>query len=134
VGRFAEGAASTEVVLDEEHEIVPEPLNHTADIAETTSTEHQRKAGSSKMETLTIRAASQESARGFCAALADFQTELEEAETGAFLVKVTFKGSNREIVAVLRALEENVSQRAEGPAVVGLGAETYTLHPTDRPA
>ena len=85
------------------------------------------------METLTIRAANQESARGFCAALADFQTELEDTETGTFLVTVTLGGSKREMLAVLRALEECVAQRAEGPAVVGLGDQTYTLHPTDRP-
>ena len=85
------------------------------------------------METLTIRAASEESARGSCAALADFQTELIENETGTFLVTVTFSGSNREMVAVLRALEEHVAHRGDGPAVVGLGGQTYTLHPTDRP-
>jgi hypothetical protein len=85
------------------------------------------------METLTIRAANQESAREFCAALADFETELEQADTGTTLVRVTFKGSNREIIAVLRALEECVSRRGD-PAVVGLGSETYTLHPTDRHA
>lgn len=85
------------------------------------------------METLTIRAASEESARGFCAALADFQTELVEAETGTFLVPVTFTGSHREMVGVLRALEEHVADRGYGPAVVGLGGQTYTLHPTDRP-
>jgi hypothetical protein len=85
------------------------------------------------METLTIRAASEESARGFCVALADFQTELVEAETGTFLVTVTFTGSHREMVGVLRALEEHVADRGDGPAVVGLGGQTYTLHPTDRP-
>ena len=85
------------------------------------------------METLTIRAASPESARGFCAALADFETELIEDEIGTILVTVTFNGSNREIVAVLRALEEHVAHRGDGPAVVGLGGQTYTLHPTDRP-
>ena len=85
------------------------------------------------METLTIRAANEESARGFCAALVDFQTELEETETGTFLVTVTFSGSNREIVSVLRALEKCVSQRGEDTAVIRLGAQTYTLHPTDPP-
>jgi hypothetical protein len=85
------------------------------------------------METLTIKAASEESARGFCAALADFQSELVEVETGTFLVTVTFNGSNREMVAVLRALEEHVAHRGDGPAVVGVGDQTYTLHPTDRP-
>lgn len=84
------------------------------------------------MERLTITAASHESARQFCAALAGFQTELEDTEAGA-LVTVTFSGARREMLAVLRALEECVSQRAEGPAVVGLGDQTYTLHPTDPP-
>lgn len=84
------------------------------------------------MEKLTIKAASPESARQFCAALADFQTELEDTETGP-LVTVTIGGTKREMLAVLRALEDCVSQRAEGAAVVGLGDQTYTLHPTDRP-
>lgn len=85
------------------------------------------------METLTIRAASLDSARGFRAALQNFQVELVEAPPGTFLVKVAFSGSNREIVAVLRALEDCVSQRSDGPAVVGLNGRTYTLHATDRP-
>ena len=85
------------------------------------------------METLTIRAASLDSAQNFCATLADFRAELTEAEPGAFLVTVTFNGSNQEIVSVLRALEECVSQRCDGPAVVGLGDQTYTLHATDPP-
>jgi hypothetical protein len=106
-------------------------LNRTAEIAETTSVDASED-GVGKMETLTIRAATQESARDFCAALADFQTELSEDETGT-LVTVSFRGSNREIVAVLRALEECVSRRGEGSAVVGLGGEIYTLHPTDSP-
>lgn len=84
------------------------------------------------MERLTIKAASKESARQFCTALADFQTELEDTETGT-VVTVTIGGTNQEMLAVLRALEECVSQRAEGPAVVGLGDQIYTLHPTDRP-
>ena len=83
------------------------------------------------METLTIRAASLESARGFCAALEDFRAELREVSQGTFLVTVTFNGSNREILSVLRALEECVSQRSDGPAVVGLSGKTYTLHATD---
>lgn len=85
------------------------------------------------METLTIRAASQESAEEFCAALTDFRTELVENPRGTFLVTVAFGGSNREIVAVLRALEDCVSQRCDGPAVVGLSGKTYTLHATDPP-
>ena len=83
------------------------------------------------METLTIRAASLDSAQNFCAALADFRAELIEAEPGDFLVTINFSGSNREILAVLRALEECVSRRSDGPAVVGVSGQTYTLHPTD---
>lgn len=85
------------------------------------------------METLTIRAASKESAQEFCVALEDFRAELVEAEQDAFLVRVTFSGSNREMIAVLRALEECVCRRPDGPAVVGVSGQTYTLHPTDPP-
>jgi hypothetical protein len=80
-----------------------------------------------------LRAANLDSARDFYAGLADFQTELEHAETGTFLVTGTFSGSNREILAVLRALEKCVSQRCDGAAVVGLDGRDYTLHPTDPP-
>lgn len=86
------------------------------------------------METLTIRAASLESAQDFCAALEDFRAELVEDPPGTCLVRITFNGSNREIVSVLRALEECVSERSDGPAVVGLNGKTYTLHATDPPA
>ena len=86
------------------------------------------------MKTLTIRAASPESAQGFCAALEDFGAELAETAEGTLLVTVRFKGSNQEIVSVLRALEDCVSQRSDGPAVVGLGGHTYTLHATDPPS
>jgi hypothetical protein len=84
------------------------------------------------METLTIRAASLESAQDFCAALAGFQAELVETEQGTE-VTIKFSGRNREIVAVLRALEECVSRRSDGPAVVGVSGQTYTLHPADPP-
>ncbi len=85
------------------------------------------------MQTLTIKAKTLGSARGFMSGLAGFQRELVEAEDASYLVLITLGGGDREIIAVLNALEEYVSHRGEGPAEVGLAGRSYTLHPTDPP-
>jgi len=84
------------------------------------------------MQTLTIKARTLESARGFLAGLASFDAELHEADDGSYLVEITLGGPACEIVSVLNALEELVTNRVREPAEVGLAGRTYTLHPTDR--
>lgn len=85
------------------------------------------------MQTLTIKAVTPESAHGFLSALASFQAELVEAEDGSYLVQIALSGGDREIIALLNALEDYVSYRGGGPAEVGLAGRTYKLHPTDPP-
>ena len=85
------------------------------------------------MQTLTIRAVTLESARGFLSGLAGFAAELREADDGAYLVEIELGRGDCEIVAVLNALEEYVSSRRQGPAEVDLSGRTYKLHPTDPP-
>jgi hypothetical protein len=85
------------------------------------------------MQTLTIKAVTVESAHGFMSGLGAFQAELVEAEDGGYLVQVTLRGGDREIIDLLNALEDYVSHRGEGPAEVGLAGRTYELRPTEPP-
>jgi hypothetical protein len=82
------------------------------------------------MQTLSIKATSLESARGFCVALSGFQAELIKAEDGTHLVNVALDGSDKEIIAVLNALESYVTHRGDGPAEVDLDGQNYKLYPT----
>ncbi len=81
------------------------------------------------METLTIQAASRESARAMLAALSEFQAELIETVDGRCEVVVNLGRGDREIVAVLSALEAYVTQRARGPARLELNGRNYVMHP-----
>jgi hypothetical protein len=83
-----------------------------------------------RVQTLTIKSATLESARGFLAGLEAFQAELSEAEDGSYLVQITFSGGDREIIALLNALEDFVTHRNDGPVEVGLAGRSYELHPS----
>ena len=83
------------------------------------------------MQTLTIKAKDMESAQGFVTGLASFNAELRATDDGCYLVEITFGGPDREIIAVLNALEEYVTVRSQEPAEVALAGRTYELHPAD---
>jgi hypothetical protein len=78
------------------------------------------------MKGIAIHAASTESARGMLAALAHFQ-ELVEAEDGSCQVVISLDGDDCEIVAVLGALEEYVTERATGPMRLELDGRRYVM-------
>jgi hypothetical protein len=81
------------------------------------------------MERLVISALSLESAEGFRSGLAGFQTKLtESANERSHQVEVVLDG-DREIVAALNALVENVTNRGDGPARLELDGHRYTLPP-----
>jgi hypothetical protein len=82
------------------------------------------------MQTLTIRAVTLESAQDFMSGLASFHAELLKADDGSYLVQIELGGRDREIIALLNALEDFVTRRGEGPAEVGLAGRNYQLHPT----
>jgi hypothetical protein len=81
------------------------------------------------METLTIQAASAESARGMLAALSVFEAELVESADGRREIVVSLGRDDSQIVAVLNALERYVTERASGPARVELNGRTYVMEP-----
>ena len=86
------------------------------------------------MQTLTIRAATPESARGLYEALSEFDVELHAGEDGRSRVEVRLGGGDREIVDVLNAIERHVAERNGGPARIRLNERDYTLHAAPRPS
>ena len=81
------------------------------------------------MHTLTIGAASLQSARGFLDSLDGFQAELIESAPGEYQLRITLHGG-REVHDVLRAIDEAVTERANGPIRLDLDGQHYTLEPT----
>jgi len=79
------------------------------------------------MERITIHAASRASGRAMLAALSEFRTELRESEHGCAVIVTLGKG-DAEIAAVLRALDDFVTQRADGPGHVELNGRSYVMH------
>lgn len=79
------------------------------------------------MNTITIEAATPESAVGLYAALAPFGAELRKGDDGRRFIDVELRG-DRQIVDVLNAVEDYVTQRNDGPALVALDGRTYKLH------
>jgi hypothetical protein len=83
------------------------------------------------MDRLTIHALSTRSARGMLAALSGFHAELLETADGCEVV-VTLGTDGRddgEIVAVLNALEEYVSERGRGLTRMELNGRNYVMQP-----
>jgi hypothetical protein len=79
------------------------------------------------MLTITIEAATPESAVALSKALAEFRAELRESD-GRRFIDVEL-GGDREIVEVLKAVEDYVTHRNDGPARIELDGRDYTLHP-----
>jgi hypothetical protein len=84
------------------------------------------------MKTLTIHAASAESAREMLAALSGFRAELTEIED-SYLIVIPLDGADAEIVGVLNALQEYVTGRADGAAQVEFNGHSYVMHPEPEP-
>jgi hypothetical protein len=80
------------------------------------------------MEALTIQAANPESGRAMLEALSAFRAELMK-DDGRCEVVVHLGRGDSEIVAVLNALEQYVTERGSGPAQVELDGHSYVMHP-----
>lgn len=80
------------------------------------------------MNTITIEAATPDSAVGLYAALALFGAELRRSEDGRRFIDVELRGGDRAIVEVLNAIERYVTQRNDGPAKVELDGHNYMLY------
>jgi hypothetical protein len=62
------------------------------------------------------------------AALSSFRSELVESADG-YEVVVGLPRGDGEVVAVLNALEQYVTERGSGPAQVELDGHSYVMHP-----
>lgn len=81
------------------------------------------------MQTLTIKAVTLESAKGFTRGLAGFDATLVETTDG-YLVEIALGQGDCEVVAVLNALADYVKHREQRPVEVDLAGRTYELHPS----
>jgi hypothetical protein len=79
------------------------------------------------MKTLTIHAASSKSAVEMLEALNDFPVEL--VETGGSCMVVVDLGGDAQIVGVLNALQQYVTERAAGVTHVEFNGTNYAMHP-----
>jgi hypothetical protein len=80
------------------------------------------------MQTLTIEAASLESAQGLHYALMGFEPELIEAGN-VYRVKLTLGRGDRATVEALNAIERHVIHRGDAHARIEMNGMNYTLHP-----
>lgn len=80
------------------------------------------------METMSVEAASRESVLGLHQALAGYRADLREPDGGPPCIEIEMRGSDRELVEVLNAIEEYITQRSCGPARLMLNGRKYTLH------
>jgi hypothetical protein len=76
---------------------------------------------------ITIEAKSLESAQGLYAALSAFGPQLTGARGQGYRVTIDLARSERQIVAILDALEEHVRQKAGGLARVEVDGRRYTM-------
>lgn len=82
------------------------------------------------MQTLTIEAATRESARELYAALSGFRARLWDGDGGPCRVEVALGRGDREIVDLLNAIERYVTDRRAGAARIRLNDHTYMIHAT----
>lgn len=77
----------------------------------------------------TVEAESPESSQAVSGALAEFGPQLAGGEQEGYRVGIPLRGSDRQVVEVLHALERYVAERNAGPAHVRLGGRGYAIRP-----
>ena len=82
------------------------------------------------MRTLSIETDSSESAHDLCGALAGFGAEVLDGENGGAAVRVRLVGSSGDIVALLNVIQDYVSARSTGPALIEMDGRSYLMDPT----
>jgi hypothetical protein len=79
------------------------------------------------MQTLTIRASTQEVADGLFVALDAFHPEMSPSAHGSYDVTVALEQSPDQLISVLNALHDHVARGNNGPAVLELDGRKYAL-------
>ena len=81
------------------------------------------------MRAFTVEARSLESAQALYDALSAFRPGLSGDDRAGYRVSVALPNGDRDVVAVLNAVQQFVTERNDGPAQVDLEGRGYTLHP-----
>jgi hypothetical protein len=79
------------------------------------------------MRSISIEAASPESAHALSAALAAFGPHVSEQDPGGLVVQLEITGGSSEIVAILNAIQEHLKARAEGATLIDLDGRSYLM-------
>jgi hypothetical protein len=79
------------------------------------------------MRTISIEAASPESAHALSAALAAFGPRVSEEGPGGPVVRVEITRGSSEIVAILNAIQEHLKDRADGATLIDLDGRSYVM-------
>jgi hypothetical protein len=80
------------------------------------------------MQTLTVDASTNEVAQSLYGALVGFKPEVLEKPEGGYQVVVSLRGGDAQVVGILSALQQHVTERGNGPARLELSGRSYTLH------
>jgi hypothetical protein len=80
------------------------------------------------MRAFTVEARSLDSARGIRDALFQFRPQLTGSDEEGYRISIELGEADSEILAVLNALEQHVTERAAGPARVELDGRGYMMH------
>ena len=80
------------------------------------------------MRAITVEAKSLDSARNLYDVLSAFHPELLGNEEEGYRVSVELRNDDRDIIAVLEAIDRYVNARPSGPARVELDGRRYTIY------
>jgi hypothetical protein len=80
------------------------------------------------MRGITIEAKSLESAQALYEALSTFGPQLTGSQDKGYRVTIDLARSDRQIVAILEALEKHARQQASSPARIEVDGRRYTMH------
>jgi hypothetical protein len=78
-----------------------------------------------------IDAKNLKSAQALYDALSTFGPQLTGSQDKGYRVTIDLARSDRQIIAILDALEEHVRQRGSGPARVEVDGRRYAMHPQE---
>jgi hypothetical protein len=78
-------------------------------------------------QTLTIRAGTAEIADGLFVVLGRFHPEMNPSDLGGYDVTVTIDQNQNQLVAILNALQDHVTQESNGPAQIEFDGHKYSL-------
>ena len=83
------------------------------------------------VQTITIEAATPDSAHELCAALSAFRTDVIEGDDGGQQVRVELGRGNREVAGVLNAIDDYFGRSSEtAPVRITFGGRRYALVPS----